>query len=199
MGSCDYFVCIEAKNGKQLKEKIDSERDFMGSENGTGSYCGNWNAKENGYRVLSYIANSYDVAYNYILDNNDKWNCVDAVKVIEKQGTPAQNKRIKTQQELVNTLSNNPRNFIKDWVFKLHHAKSKTKSCKHCNTRLDVTYINTIHCSKCNTSFLTQPQSTKLQKIKEKIKTQEEKLQKMIDNKGGKTKEYWLVGGWCPS
>jgi len=199
MGACDCVISIEAKNEKILKERIESERNTMGFENGTDPYCGNWNAKDNGVRILNQSFTNYNTAFEHIMDTNDKWDCVDAVRVIEKVGTPAQNERIKKQKTKLSITKDNRVKFIHTWVRNVRDSKSKTKSCKKCNTRHNTDNINHITCSACGNSFLTDSQKTKVETLKNKVVLEENKLNNMIIKRGGKTNKYWLVGGWCPS
>lgn len=198
MGACDYVIKINANNENELGKRIESAREEMGHEDGTGIYCGNWNAKDRGYRVLRGTFKNYNQACDHILENNNKWNCVDAAKVEEKEGTPAQNARIEKQKEKISEARKKVTDFISDWVLKVRKGKSKTKSCKHCKRRFLVEDIRGIHCSGCKKTFLTESQETRLSKMNEKVKIEEDKLQSMIDKKGGKTKKYWVVGGLCP-
>ncbi len=198
MGACDYVIKIKEKNQKKLTQIVSSKTDDMRSESGS-SYSGTWASKDSGVNFINRTFTNYDVAYDYIMEHNNKWDCVDAVKVIEKLGTPTQNLRIEKQKEKVSLARKKVEEFDKNWFANMKNAKSKTKGCKHCGSRKNISNIHFNHCSDCSHTYLTEPQLKRRARLEGFVTKEKEKMESLISKKGGKTNEYFLVGGWCSS
>jgi hypothetical protein len=112
-----------------------------------------------------------------------------------KAGTEAQNTRIKKEQNKLWELKMSLNNAKKAWFSKLYSSKSKTKGCS-CGKRVPTTEIHSFNCS-CGKSFVSATDMKKFTTADTKIAKQEEKITTLINKRGGKVTEKWVVGGWC--
>jgi len=112
-----------------------------------------------------------------------------------KAGTETQNIRIKKEQQKLWELKMALSNAKKGWYSKLYSSKSKTKGCS-CGKRIPTTEIRSFNCS-CGKSFVSATDMKKFDTAETKIKKQDTKIISLIDKRGGKVTEKWVVGGWC--
>jgi len=194
MGSADYIKYYNKMTPKQLKEVVKQDTEEMGYEEGH-SYSGTWASKNSGINFLNGVYPGEDEAEKYILDNNDKWDCVDAALVKYKAGTEAQNTRISKEQDKLTELNEALRQREKNWFVKIDSSKSKTKGCS-CGKRILTSEINSFSCS-CGKSYVSATDTKAFDTAKTKISKQSDKISTLINKRGGKIIEKWVVGGWC--
>lgn len=198
MGATDCVRTTTAKTEKEVIKFVVAKTAEMSGDS-CGTYSGNWTAKEDGVNFINKTFKTFDQAWQYLVDHNDKWKCVDAVKVEEKQGTDAQNKRIELQRTKAGNARNMVHQFAKDWLSSIVGKGPTPKTCKGCKKVVPINEFYSTECPYCYHSMLNQTQEKKLAKLKEAVKKEETKLEEMILKRGGKTAKYWVVGGNCPS
>jgi len=196
MGATNYIINYKNLTEKQMRERVVTDTEQMQYEEGC-SYSGTWASKAYGINIINKKFNSTQEAEDYILDNNDKWDCVDAVLVQYKAGTDKQNEKIKLEKSKTVEIKNSIMDFHKNWTKKLKERNSKTISCSSCKTRFNKEQIRNSFCPQCNHSLLSATDTKKVDKIKEKAEKQELKVKSLIAKRGGKTVKTWVVGGWC--
>ena len=198
MGACDCINYYKDLTKKQLKKTVESDTTEMRYESGQ-SYSGTWASKPSGINFLSRTFKSQSEAEDYIMDNNDKWECVDAAFYTEKLGTPTQLERIKKQKQKLIDTKRLEQDFYSQTFSKIKNVKAKTKKCKSCGTIHPIANLGRLSCSSCGNLLITETETKKLSKIKEKISNEDKKLITLISKKGGKSVKGWVVGGWCSS
>jgi hypothetical protein len=198
MGACECIKTTTVKTKDEVRKWVAAKTAEMGSER-SGLYSGNWYSKETGVNFIDRTFTNPDKAWDHLVENNNKWRCVDAIKVEEKQGTELQNRRIEIQKEIERLALVKFHKFHREWVENLKKQSAKTKSCKNCKRRFPICDIVSTNCPKCRASLLTDTQTKRLSKLEDNHKKEAKKLQEMIDRRGGKTKTYWIIGGNCPT
>ena len=117
-----------------------------------------------------------------------------AVRYMEYRGTEKQNQRILRQEVKVEERKAKVEKFVNDWLDRVKNAKSKTKGCKECGKRFATEDLEDIFCPNCNSLMLSNGDKKRYNRLLELLKKDEDKLQSMIDNKGGYLDKFYLVG-----
>lgn len=197
---------------KDLPARVESITQQMFHDEGHEAYSGHWGMKGSGIDIKHNLTfNGYEEAEEYIMNNNNKWDCVTAVRypcVIKKKVSDKQ-KQIDKLRAKFDDLNNQLGDFNKIGehekaiVTRVKKAKSKTKGCSKCGSSIAVNHLNDSTCPVCgNKQFIYT--ATDIKKHRE----MEEKRRKLYNDltllkKNSKVTETeeagfaWLVGGWC--
>lgn len=200
---------------KSLELKIAELTDNDAYEDGN-LYSGSWGVKRGSphYPSLPKPFESVDEAEEYISDNNDKWEPVDAVQAYDSPQLPRDHvsETLKALRTKHGELSRKLQNF-NELVVRADAAKLKSefKGCERCFSRINIKRyltsgrdIGRIECPVCQGPFLWKPAH---EVAKKRLKSDVEKAQGAVEAQIQKElkklklekKLVWVVGGWCSS
>lgn len=203
MGASSLTIDFKDMPVAELQKEVSAIRDEHIRDHGV-SYSGAWGSKSPGVSVPTLpVFQGYAQAEDYILEHNDKWDCVMAVRYYSAKPNSATQKK---EKEL-NAKLQEAQNLAGGWkaeeaiLTRVRAQKSKTKGCPHCGSSIAVAYIRRVHCPVCGKDFLRTAQDLKkLEKAKEKVALIQAQIAQLATKTPGKDAEVrWLVGGWCPS
>ena len=202
MGASLYLLTLADMPVPNLKEEVERIRAMHARDHGV-SYSGAWGSKEPGVYIPQLpVFPSEQAAHDYISDNNDKWDCVTAVKYLALKPESPPAKKEKALREKMAELNG----IVHGWdemrriVARVKTQKSKTKGCPHCGSSIAVAFIDSTNCPVCRKDFLRTAQDIKKQEVaKMKLAEIQAELLTLPAKAGRHATTHWLVGGWCPS
>ena len=196
---------------KVLQKKVQNETDQQVYEGGHGPYSGTWGEK-NGLQILDKVFTSYDDAYDYVSEHNEKWGPLTAVKIAVAKVYPNKNeakmKKVKEKIYEMEVLLG------KHWhkrdeayetkvVQRIQSGKSKFKTCPSCDSKIATKHIRSPSCPVCQEKnvFYTTTDALTLGRYAEKLIKLQDELTR-LEKEGTVTPDYtgdwqWYVGGWC--
>lgn len=172
------------------------------SDNGDGGYSGSF-AEKSGVTIVDKGFKSADEALDYSMEYNDKWG--DAY--LSPINPVKQTKKHLDHTEKLRKLQKEYDEFDANVLAKAKQGKSKTKSCKGCNTRYVISNLRLVsanghygfskpqdfNCPNCSKTFLSETD------LKKKESLQKRRL-KEKDNVRESAKTFlWVLSGWCSS
>lgn len=213
MGSSFCSQVFPDCSKEELKRKVSDEISTSAHESGH-QYSGQWGSKPDGLHFLTQKFENINAAIEYMDDNNDKWDVLDAVRVQTFVELNADNKgtKVAALEEKIKTLRGKVQGFMPAIVKRTIEAKSALKSCDHCGSKVNIKlylekqrpYNYHGECPICrNNMLLTNTDKAAQAKLESMLKVSEEQLAVALKERSRaltKTETYvWVVGGNCPS
>ena len=135
----------------------------MIEEQGNDSYSGHWGVV-NGFQFKNISFDNSNDAYDYISDNNDKWNDgVWAVRVKEPKSIPADERLSKLTIEL-QSIRDEKNAFFGECLENRRNTR-KTATCNKCKSHTKIGLVKkSSKCPNCNASYfyLSQTENKRL-------------------------------------
>lgn len=203
----------------ELEVEVDAAVSQDGYENGH-SYGGGWASKSHtDLTVHPKVFLSWSHASKFIRDINEKWEGLDAVRVVKpcgKRGFAKLDKalaRIKKLQTMLDV------ELPTAAVLRAKQGKSKSRSCTACGkrhaldsirpysysldenmNRIDEQYHGQCPTYSCDHFFLyTKADFTKAERYKNEIAEREREVEVLVKGLPEDAPCFmWVVGGWCP-
>lgn len=199
MGACDISFTLEGKKTKEevkkrFRQQQQEDADYNGHQDG---YSGDFQTVGS-IKFIDKTFNSYNEAYNFCMNNAEKWNYVVAVKY--KKGETKISSTTKKLKESLNNTQEAIQNLNSKSFKDLKQAKSKTIGCKHCDSKINRTYLRTIQCPVCHKDLRSETIQKRLANLKSKKIVLEKRLKdahkKEVEKGAAKAKNSnWLVAG----
>ena len=194
--SFNYYTHEDNPSVKELKERFEEEREEAGWEYGKGGYSGSLYEKS-GLTILDKTFENEDEAYNYLEENNCKWENAWAVPykaVVNVDST----KKAKASQALEKVIGEREK-LIKDGVSAIKNTKSKTIGCKNCGSSVNRKYVKNFDCVVCHhtNAYLTPTLSKRIEAKSLKITALKATLNKLNNDTKKEVGVHYIIGGWC--
>ena len=198
MGAEFNDVSFKEENKDKVRKLWANEVKNAEYENGhAGNYTGSIAELGTSIDFTNVLVGDYETAEEYLSDNHRKWDCALAVQYVINS-TVKSNARDKLKEKEQKAYTD-WQTLEKKLTSEISNAKSKTISCKRCDSKVNRSYVKTHWCPVCASDLLSPTAKARLVKAKEKYtiakSTQENYTPKIA--KG--SKKAWLVGGWCSS
>lgn len=197
MGAMYDATTFEASDIQTLKKNFSNYQSNSCYEKGNDSYAGHIGIA-NGLAVTDKTFATIEEAEDYVFNRAVKWGSAIAVKVgnfgKSFPSTQAEKKDLAKMQELENKVLNWKEFLIK----RAKEAKSSTRSCKKCQSKISVKYISTYNCPVCHDHDFIETETDKknFKRLTENLRVQKTKVNKHKE-KYKNVKAYWYVGARC--
>jgi len=176
-----------------------------------GGYSGTWAEKSGVSMRHPEPFESHAKAEEWIIDNNDKQDHLDAVRY-HIQNMAIKPATLLKKEEKVRLLHQKVRDgqaqhnvLVNEEFQKIKEQKSEYKGCSSCGSKLSVKHLSTYTCPLCQANLLSNTAVKRIQVNADKTEALSVKHKAMLaelvaDREKLTTKSSetrWMIGGWC--
>jgi undecaprenyl pyrophosphate synthase len=201
MGACNIDFQLTGKATKEqidraFKRQVKHDRDYNGHREG---YSGDFQTIDE-IKLHNKTFDSYKEAYDYCLENSEKWCYAVAVYVKDlKVHNDEKWKKLATNVSKLE-LKEDVKELKQNLFSQLKSAKSVKITCKNCTSSLNRSYLQSSNCPMCKQSLFSPTAQNRIDKAVKnnanKLKKARQELKKYESRLASKAKIITLVAGW---
>lgn len=137
-------------------------------------------------------------AKEYLIEQHSKWSDALAVSFfLPVEPTKRDKEKLERAKQSVRSWEARHHDAFVKIAAAFAARKSGTVGCSNCGSRVAREFLKGTNCPVCNASLLSETDTKRLEKIKERVKRAREALTEVSKPKAS-TNIGWVVGGWCP-